>query len=98
MPPFFCAICREYHADASSTVTLQCGHAFGTRCIADWCRHHSGWQAPPSPARGPAGPQVAGPPCPLCRRAISGLNGLMIALDDAKQIETPISDFTCDTE
>ena len=95
---FSCPICLDERADAFSTVTLQCGHAFGTRCIADWCRHRSGRQAQPSPVRGPAGPKFAGPPCPLCRCDISPSDRIKIAVDDAKQIETHISDVTCDTE
>lgn len=81
MPAFFCSICldgSDIHAAASSR--LQCGHAFGTRCIANWCS-----QAPPSPG---------GPQCPLCRHDISVVDRAWIRLADAKLITTHASDVT----
>ena len=81
-PAFFCAICldgSEAHAAAASA--LQCGHAFGTRCIADWCAR--------APAR-PCGPHpAAGPPCcPLCRRDISRADRARISIADAELVAT----------
>jgi hypothetical protein len=80
MPPaFHCAICLDAsHAHAAAASTLQCGHAFGTRCIADWCAR--------------AAPRPAGPPCPLCRRGISGVDRARICVADAGLIKTHASD------
>jgi hypothetical protein len=90
-PAFLCAICldaSEAHAAAAST--LRCGHAFGARCIADWCA-----RAPPRPCGPPA---AAGPPCPLCRRGISGVDRARICIAAARLVTTHVSDVTCDED